>query len=132
MGRLLVSRRVPEPRSVIHSLISLCRKRRKRDAALEWGIPIIDPAFYASEERCPDSLLEAIFRPAEGCAEEIPLLKERIRVMRECGRVFVDVSTLSYMPSVPASLRNPLGSKGHRLPRASDEPQGEEWPTQGH
>jgi len=91
VGRLLVSRRVPEPRSV-HSLSdSPCHKLHKCDAALEWGIPIIDPAFYASEELCPDNLLEAIFRPAEGCVEEIPLLKERIRVMRECGRVFVDV-----------------------------------------
>jgi len=84
----------------IHSLNRLCCKLHERDAALEWGIPIIDPAFYASEELCPDSLLEEIFRPADGRAEEIPLLKERIRVMRECGRVFVDVSTLFYVPSV--------------------------------
>lgn len=98
MGRLLVPRRVPEPRSVHSFSDGPCHKLHKRVAALEWGIPIIDPAFYASEKHCPDSLLEAIFQPAEGCVEGIPLLKERIRVMRECGRVFVDVSVVSYIP----------------------------------
>lgn len=86
--------------SSIQSQIKLFCKMHKRDPALEWGIPITDPTFYASEELCPDSLLEEIFRPADGCVEKIPLLKERIRVMRECGQIFVDVSTLPYTPSV--------------------------------
>ena len=33
---------------------------------------------------------------------------------------------------VPVSPRNSIGSKGQRLPRAFDEPQGEEWSSQGH
>ncbi|KAJ7780967.1 hypothetical protein B0H16DRAFT_1404038 [Mycena metata] len=53
--------------------------------ALQDGIPITDPCFYSSETRCPDSLLEEVFRAAEGCKESIPLLEQRIAVMREVG-----------------------------------------------
>ncbi|KAJ6539612.1 hypothetical protein B0H19DRAFT_1179824 [Mycena capillaripes] len=49
------------------------------------SIPITDPNFYSSETLCPDSLIEHVFRPAEGCSETIPLLRERIAVMREVG-----------------------------------------------
>ncbi|KAI0917446.1 hypothetical protein AcW1_007358 [Taiwanofungus camphoratus] len=55
--------------------------------ALEEGIPFTDPAFYSSEQECPDSLFEHIFRPAPHCSETIPLLNERIRVLREVGRI---------------------------------------------
>ncbi|RPD57443.1 hypothetical protein L226DRAFT_467652 [Lentinus tigrinus ALCF2SS1-7] len=55
------------------------------DRALEDGIPITDPAFYASETRCPDSLIEHVFRPAAQSTEGIPLLHERVRVLREVG-----------------------------------------------
>ncbi|KAJ7094519.1 hypothetical protein B0H15DRAFT_829876 [Mycena belliarum] len=53
--------------------------------ALQDDIPITDPNFYASETLCPDSLIEHIFRPAEGCSETVPLLPQRIAVMREVG-----------------------------------------------
>ncbi|KAJ7639087.1 hypothetical protein FB45DRAFT_904665 [Roridomyces roridus] len=49
------------------------------------SIPITDPQFYSSETLCPDSLIEHVFRAAEGCSEAIPLLAERIAVMREVG-----------------------------------------------
>ncbi|KAJ7180373.1 hypothetical protein C8R43DRAFT_399187 [Mycena crocata] len=49
------------------------------------SIPITDPNFYSSETLCPDSLIEDVFRPAEGCNETIPLLSQRIAVMREVG-----------------------------------------------
>ncbi|KAK7061963.1 Queuosine salvage protein [Favolaschia claudopus] len=49
------------------------------------SIPITDPNFYSSETLCPDSLIEHVFRPAEGCSETIPLLAQRIAVMREVG-----------------------------------------------
>ncbi|KAF7352554.1 Queuosine salvage protein [Mycena venus] len=49
------------------------------------SIPITDPTFYSSETLCPDSLIEHVFRPAEGCSERIPLLDQRIAVMREVG-----------------------------------------------
>ncbi|KAH7927819.1 hypothetical protein BV22DRAFT_1031439 [Leucogyrophana mollusca] len=55
--------------------------------ALEEDIPITDPAFYSSEILCPDSMIEDIFRPAPQCKEKIPLLTERIAVMREVGSI---------------------------------------------
>ncbi|THH02941.1 hypothetical protein EW145_g6675 [Phellinidium pouzarii] len=55
--------------------------------ALEAGIPITDPTFYASVERCPDSTIVSIFTPAPQCTEVIPLLNERIAVIREVGEI---------------------------------------------
>ncbi|KAJ3556504.1 hypothetical protein NM688_g1993 [Phlebia brevispora] len=57
------------------------------DKALEAGLPFTDPAFYASEIDCPDSLIEKIFQPAVGCSEGIPLLQERIAILRENGAI---------------------------------------------
>ncbi|KAJ7601207.1 hypothetical protein C8J56DRAFT_1157424 [Mycena floridula] len=48
-------------------------------------LPITDPTFYASETLCPDVCIEQVFRPAAQCTETIPLLRERIAVMREVG-----------------------------------------------
>ncbi|QRW00466.1 hypothetical protein RhiJN_28484 [Ceratobasidium sp. AG-Ba] len=55
----------------------------------ESGIPITDPKFFASETACPDGVIERVFSPASGCIEKIPLLKERIQVMREAGALLV-------------------------------------------
>ncbi|KAL6303165.1 hypothetical protein BKA93DRAFT_735508 [Sparassis latifolia] len=57
------------------------------DRALEEGIPLTDPAFYSSEILCPDSLLVHVFRPAPQSSEGIPLLKERIAILREVGNI---------------------------------------------
>lgn len=57
--------------------------------ALEEGIPITTPAFFASEERLPDKEIERIFR--SDTKEQVPLLQDRIRVIREAGRVLVEV-----------------------------------------
>lgn len=61
--------------------------------ALEEGIPITDPAFYSSESRCPDSLIAHIFRPAARSLEDIPLLRERIAILRQNGKILCKVST---------------------------------------
>ncbi|KAJ7167468.1 hypothetical protein C8R46DRAFT_1163037 [Mycena filopes] len=53
--------------------------------ALQAKIPITDPSFYSSETLCPDSVIEEVFRAADGCTESVPLLEERIAVMREVG-----------------------------------------------
>ncbi|KAF9046548.1 hypothetical protein BJ165DRAFT_1527632 [Panaeolus papilionaceus] len=53
--------------------------------ALEEDIPITDPTFYGSEILCPDSLIDHVFRRADQSAEPVPLLKERIAIMREVG-----------------------------------------------
>ncbi|KAF8339741.1 uncharacterized protein EI90DRAFT_3037634 [Cantharellus anzutake] len=58
--------------------------------ALEEGIPITDPSFYASETSCPDSLIEYVFRKSSESVEDMPLLQERIRVMREVGSILCE------------------------------------------
>ncbi|VDC05567.1 unnamed protein product [Peniophora sp. CBMAI 1063] len=55
------------------------------DRALDEGIPITDPSFYASPERCSDELIRHVFRAASDSKEEMPLLKERIQILREVG-----------------------------------------------
>jgi Potential Queuosine, Q, salvage protein family len=65
---------------------------RRDSLALEEGIPFTDPAFYASEERCPDSLIQHIFRGAPQAKEGIPLFPERIAIMREVGAILCAVS----------------------------------------
>jgi hypothetical protein len=59
--------------------------------ALEEDIPITDPQFYSSETLCPDSLIEHVFRAAKQSGEQIPLLQERIAVMREVGFILCSV-----------------------------------------
>ncbi|KAH9888378.1 hypothetical protein C8Q73DRAFT_668284 [Cubamyces lactineus] len=60
------------------------------DRALEEGIPITDPMFYASESGCPDSLIEHVFRRASQSVESIPLLRERIAILRENGAILCE------------------------------------------
>ncbi|KIL62025.1 hypothetical protein M378DRAFT_187437 [Amanita muscaria Koide BX008] len=52
-------------------------------------IPIIDPKFYSSTTLCPDSLIEHVFRSAEP-REQLPLMKERIAMMRGVGKRLCD------------------------------------------
>lgn len=78
--------------------------------ALEEGIPITDPSFYASEERCPDSLIEHIFRVAPHASEDIPLLPERIAIMREVGAILCAVS-VSLRPCQSSALLNDLDAR---------------------
>lgn len=56
------------------------------------NIPISDPYFYSSKVLCPDSLIASVFRPASQCSETVPLLQERISVMREVGFILCNVS----------------------------------------
>lgn len=65
------------------------------------GIPITCPYLWVDEQICPDELLRHVFR-SDG-EEEIPLLPERIAVLREAGEILCEV----YPP-----LTNPiLGSQ---------------------
>jgi hypothetical protein len=61
-------------------------------SALEEGIPITDPKFYSSETQCPDSLIAHVFRAAPDSVELLPLLNERIAIMREVGAILCNVS----------------------------------------
>ncbi|KAF8555749.1 hypothetical protein OG21DRAFT_1567225 [Imleria badia] len=55
--------------------------------ALEENIPITDPAFYSSAVLCPDALIAHVFRAAPEAKEQVPLLKERIAIMRQVGSI---------------------------------------------
>ncbi|RMZ85581.1 hypothetical protein DV737_g621, partial [Chaetothyriales sp. CBS 132003] len=50
------------------------------------GYPITTPSFYASEAECPDLVLAHIFRSCS--AEPMPLLAQRIRILRSAGAFF--------------------------------------------
>jgi hypothetical protein len=63
--------------------------------ALESGIPITDPKFYASKESCPDSLIGDVFAPTSDSEEVMPLLTERIAIMRQVGKIFIEVGKFS-------------------------------------
>ena len=55
---------------------------------LQEGIQITDPKYYSS---LTEEKLAAIFR--SDSAGEIPLLKERLAVLHETGKVLVEVNT---------------------------------------
>jgi hypothetical protein len=59
--------------------------------ALDEDIPITDPNFYSSQVLCPDNLIEHVFRPAQSSTEPIPLLPERMAIMRENGQILCQV-----------------------------------------
>ena len=62
---------------------------------MEEDIPFIDPEFYST---CPDETIAHIFRPAPRSKEPIPLLKKRIAILRENGRILVEVNhTLGFL-----------------------------------
>ncbi|KAG0222834.1 hypothetical protein B0O80DRAFT_478628 [Mortierella sp. GBAus27b] len=56
--------------------------------ALEEGIAITSPEVFGSEERLSDKDIERVFR--SDTKEQVPLLQDRIRVMREAGQVLVE------------------------------------------
>jgi Potential Queuosine, Q, salvage protein family len=53
--------------------------------ALDEDIPITTPSFWHDAEECPDDKIRHVFRSASN--EEIPLLDERIRILREAAEV---------------------------------------------
>ncbi|CAG7845986.1 UPF0553 protein v1g230591 [Serendipita indica DSM 11827] len=81
--------------------------------ALEKGIPITDPVFYASEESCPDALIEEIFAPVQESQETISLLPQRIAIMREVGKVLVKRAPNQSFFGILESI-NANTAKGHR------------------
>ncbi|ESK96171.1 conserved eukaryotic protein [Moniliophthora roreri MCA 2997] len=64
--------------------------------AMQSGIPITDPTFYSSETLCPDVLIESVFQEANQSSESIPLLQQRIAIMREVGFILTNAFGGSY------------------------------------
>ncbi|TGZ82411.1 hypothetical protein EX30DRAFT_184669 [Ascodesmis nigricans] len=56
--------------------------------ALDEGIPITSPYFWADSELCTDDVLRSVFRSATD--EEMPMLKERIECLREAGEILCE------------------------------------------
>lgn len=46
---------------------------------------------------CPDSLIEHVFRPTQQSTENMPLIHDRIRIMREVGFILCNVSAFHYL-----------------------------------
>ncbi|KAF8843371.1 hypothetical protein BDN67DRAFT_897406 [Paxillus ammoniavirescens] len=82
--------------------------------ALEENIPITDPRFYSSEVLCPDSLIAHVFRAAPQSKEAVPLLKERIAIMREVGSILCNDFGGSYLGFLNA-FQNSLKGRGTAL-----------------
>lgn len=75
--------------------------------AIDDGIPITDPSFYSSEQRCPDSLIRKIFKPSSSSTEKIPLLAERIKIMREVGKTLCSVRVVLSLKKTACELSSP-------------------------
>lgn len=65
-----------------NSLVACLRR------ALDEGTPITTPRFWRSQQ-CSDDVLAHVFRSATN--EQIPLLEERIAVLRDAGDVLREV-----------------------------------------
>ncbi|KAH7885440.1 hypothetical protein F5I97DRAFT_1810770 [Phlebopus sp. FC_14] len=82
--------------------------------ALEENIPITDPSFYSSEILCPDSLVASVFRAACQSTEDIPLLKDRIAIMRQVGSILCNDFGGSYLGFLEA-FQTRRGGRGTAL-----------------
>jgi len=60
-------------------------------------VPFVNPEFYSSETTCPDSLIEHVFRPTPQSTESMPLIQDRIRIIRENGLILCNVSCLVFV-----------------------------------
>jgi len=60
-------------------------------------VPFVNPEFYSSEVACPDSLIEHVFRPTPQSIESMPLIQDRIRILRENGLILCNVSCLAFV-----------------------------------
>lgn len=58
-------------------------------------IPITSSDFWQSEDECTLDLLRHVFRSTT--SEEIPLLEERLRCLREAGKVLYEVMLIRFL-----------------------------------
>jgi hypothetical protein len=79
------------------SLVALLQR------ALEQDIPITDPEFWIDEERCTDDVLKTVF--SSGTEEEIPMFDERVRCLRDAGRILEEVRNI-YTYNIEGSVTN--------------------------
>lgn len=82
--------------------------------ALEEGIAVTSPEFWINEEECTEEVLRHVFRSAT--EEEIPLFEDRVRCLREAGRILDEVCSLSLLNSPSPLLSFPPFSFYSSLP----------------
>ncbi|KJZ80251.1 hypothetical protein HIM_00101 [Hirsutella minnesotensis 3608] len=68
--------------------------------ALDDGIPITDPHYWTDEDACNMDSLRHVFRSCTD--EEMPMLKERLECLRECGRVLYERYKCSFANVIAA------------------------------
>jgi hypothetical protein len=73
------------------SLVALLQR------ALEQDIPITSPEFWIDEERCTEDVLRTVF--SSGTEEQIPMFDERVRCLRDAGRILEEVRSSFASPS---------------------------------
>jgi len=56
------------------------------------NVPVTTASIYASDEQLTDEQIGYIFR--SDTEEQIPLLQQRIKLMRDAGRVLVEVKNI--------------------------------------
>jgi hypothetical protein len=57
--------------------------------ALEQDVPITSPEFWIDEEKCTDEVLRTVF--SSGTEEQMPMFEQRVKCLREAGRVLEEV-----------------------------------------
>lgn len=98
------------------SLVALLQR------ALEQEIPITSPEFWVDEERCTEDVLRAVF--SSGTEEEIPMFDERVRCLREAGRVLeeeFDGSVVTLIEDAKGSAAGLVNLLAEKFPCFSDE-----------
>ncbi len=75
----------------LRMLFDVSSKRRSQLSArdISTGIAITSPTFWLDEQSCTDETIRYVFRSCT--AEEMPLLEERIKCLREAGHVLYTV-----------------------------------------
>ena len=66
--------------------------------ALDQGIPITTPSFWIDREKCSDEVFQSVFKSCTSAA--MPLLDQRISMMREAGQILVDQYEGSFVTAV--------------------------------
>ena len=64
--------------------------------ALGEGIPITSADFWQNQDECTDEVLRHVFRSST--STQLPLLNERIAIVREAGQILYEVSSLVPLP----------------------------------
>ncbi|KAG9230378.1 hypothetical protein BJ875DRAFT_472354 [Amylocarpus encephaloides] len=72
--------------------------------ALEEGIPITSSDFWQNEDECSEEVLRHVFRSATD--EEIPLFDDRVKCLREAGKVLHEKYQCSFTKCIEAANRS--------------------------